>query len=278
MKRMIRRWKSLPAETVQRLFDEAKPEDYAHGGLGGGPYMFPFSDALTGRDYTFTFDDHPDVSYRFNDAHSLTMTEEGRSYTDYADIHEAEEGLFFIHHVIKGTVPPRINTVVMDTNTGLVTLVRAQIGNECEAREVSRTFHFGRIAGYDAYPGQLHRFTSDLVGKAIYWTYHENGAPPLKHIYSCEYYYSYVMATEDACWMASNPADYVKINDHQYIFSFLEERQPGVQGLFLINMDTLHDVGCFTGINGADKFECYTVGARGELTTMDTHIPGYGES
>ena len=64
----------------------------------------------------------------------------------------------------------------------------------------------------------------------------------------------------------------MKINDHQYLFSFLEERQTGVQGLFLINMDSLHDVGCFSGINGEDRFESYTVGARGELTTMETYL------
>ena len=277
MIRMQRRWNSLTAETVQKLFDEAQPEVYSHGGLGGGPYMPAYSDALTGRRFTLEFSDMQPVEYRFEDIHRLTMTEAGVSHTDYADIHEAEPGLYFIHHAIHGSTPPRINTVVLDTNTGLVTLVRAQIGNEAEAREVSRTFHFGRIAGYDGYPEELHHFTSDLVGKAIYWTYHETGFPPLKHIYSCEYYYSYVMATDEACWMASNPADYVKISDHQYIFSFLEERQTGVQGLFLIDTDKLLDVGCFTGINGEDRFECYTVGAKGEFTTMDTHIPGYGE-
>lgn len=272
MERMQRRWPSLTREEVQKLFDEAPPKKYAHGGLGEGEYMPPYSDALTGKSYVLQFEDYPAVTYSFNSIHELTMTEGKNSYTDYALVHEAEPGLFFIHHAIKGTNPPRVNTVILDLNTGLVTLCRAEVGNEVEAREMSHKFYFGKIAGYDSYPEEIHHFTSDLVGKAIYWTYHEGKMPPLKHIYSSELYYSYVMQFGDKCWMASNPADFVKINDHQYIFSFLEERQAGAQGLFLINMDTLHDVGCFTGINGFGQFEAYTVGAKGELTTMWTHL------
>ena len=41
MERMPRRWRSIPAEEVQRKFDESTPEQYANGGLGNGPYALP---------------------------------------------------------------------------------------------------------------------------------------------------------------------------------------------------------------------------------------------
>jgi hypothetical protein len=72
--------------------------------------------------------------------------------------------------------------------------------------------------------------------------------------------------------MASNPADYIKIKDHLYVFSLLEERQTGTQGVFLINTETLHNIGGFVGINEQNRFECYTVGAKGEWSTMQTYF------
>ena len=207
MERMQRRWNHLTEQEVQEIFDRARPEDYAHGGLGGGPYMLPFSDALNGKELVLRFEDAPEIRYHFHEAHSLTMTDDSGSYTDWCDIHEAEPGLFFVHHAMKQTAPPRFQTAVLDLKKGLVTVVQARIGNEAEPREVSRRFLFGRIEGCGDGTEPLHHFTSDLVGKAIWWIYHEQGFPPLKHIYSTEYYYSYVMNTGDKCWMASNPAD-----------------------------------------------------------------------
>lgn len=163
-------------------------------------------------------------------------------------------------------MPPQAKTLVIDANVGLVTLCEAHFGNGIEAREVAHHFMFGRIEGFSD-PGYRHHFTSKMVGKAIYWTYHD-GMPPIKHIYSSEYYYTYVMQFGDRCWMASNPADFIEIRDNLYIFSFIEERQAGTQGFFLINLDTLRDVGSFLGINTQGNFECYTVGAKGKMTTM----------
>ena len=271
MERMPRRWRSIPAEEVQRKFDESTPEQYANGGLGNGPYALPPASSLVGKRFVFRFDSHEELSYEFRDLHTLAFRQGELAQEVFYQGHEIEEGVYFFVHIIKGSVPPAFKVVVADTNTGLVTLTDAHFGNGYEAREVSRQFYFGRIAGDYPQTAALHGFTSDLVGKAVYWTYKEP-MPPLKHIYSSEYYYSYVMVFGDHCWMASNPADYIKINDHLYIFTFVEERQAGTQGFFLINMNTLHDVGCFCGINGEEQFECYTVGAKGELTTMETYL------
>ena len=271
MERMPRRWRSIPADEVQKKFDESTPEMYASGGLGNGPYALPSAESLVGKSFTFVFDGLKDLHYTFTELHLLHVQQGDLEQDVFYQGHEIESGVYFFVHIVKGSVPPAFKVVVADTNTGLVTLTDAHIGNGYEPREVAREFFFGKIAGDYNYPEELHGFTSDLVGKAIWWTYKEP-MPPIKHIYSCEYYYTYVMASGERCWMASNPADFIRINDHLYIFTFVEERQTGVQGFFLINMNTLHDVGCFCGINGEELFECYTVGAKGELTTMETHL------
>ena len=270
MERMVRRWPSLTVEEVQNLFDSSSPEEYAHGGLGEGEYAFPYAESLIGKSFRFEFSEGRIVTYHFESLHTLIWEENGEEHSEYYQGHEPEQGIYFVQHVCKGSVPPQAHTLVIDAEKGLVTLCEAKFGNGIEAREVAHRFFFGCIAGSPD-PGYRHHFTSRLVGKAIYWTYHE-GMPPIKHIYSSEYYYTYVMQMKDRCWMASNPADFVQIRDNLFIFSFLEERQAGTQGFFLINLDTLRDVGSFLGINSEGKFECYTVGAKGKETTMYTYL------
>lgn len=277
MERMQRRWNSLTAEEVQRMVDGSTPEQYAHGGLGEGEYMPPYCDELTGKTFFFEFDQEGiTLRYNFTASHQLDWACSGDDcspalHTEYCDYLKSEDGIYLVQHMVRHSAPPASVTLVIDTNAGLVTMCRAHFGNGVEPREIDRCFYFGIIRGYAGYPKERHHFTRDLVGKAIEWTYHE-GMPPIKHIYSTEYYYTYVMRSGDKCWVASNPADFVRVNDHLYIFSFVEERQAGSQGFFLINLDTLYDVGSFLGINSEDHFECYTVGAKGKWAAMETYL------
>lgn len=105
-----------------------------------------------------------------------------------------------------------------------------------------------------------------MVGKSILWTYHDKEDVRIRHIYTAPLYYTYIMKQGEKRWVASNPADYIKINDHMYIFTFVEERQAGTQGFFLINTETLHDVGSFFGVQ-ATGLECCTFGAKGEWSS-----------
>ena len=55
-----------------------------------------------------------------------------------------------------------------------------------------------------------------------------------------------------------------KIRDDLFLFSFVEERQAGLQGLFLIDLKRMHDVGSFFGV-ARDHMTSACVGAKGEL-------------
>ena len=191
MERMVRRWPSMTEEEVQRLFDTASPEEYAHGGLGEGVYAFPYAESLVGKSFRFLFPEGREVSYYLEALHTLVWEEGGEKHCEFYQGHEPEPGVYFVQHTCHGSVPPRARTLVIDAENGLVTLCEAKFGNGVEAREIAHQFSFGRVDGSPD-PGYRHHLTSRLVGKAIYWTYHES-MPPIKHIYSSEYYYTYVM-------------------------------------------------------------------------------------
>lgn len=268
MERIARRWKSLSQEEVRRIRNASSVEQYATGGLAGGQYMPAYTGALAGKAVTLNFEGREALHYRFEDAHALAWQDgaggEGR---EFYQAHVGAQNVYFVHHAVEGTLEGR--TLVLDFDTGLVTLCAARIGNGYEAREVGHTFYFGRIAGVGDGKAPLHGFTHDLVGKAIRWTYRENEMM-VKHVYLTPQYYAYTMIGGLNGWTSATPADYVKIRENLYIFTWLEERQAGIEGICLIDLEAMHDVGGFFGINSGDTFECYTFGAKGEWSTPHT--------
>lgn len=264
-----RRWSYFTMQDVQTIADTTPVERYRITGLGQGPYMPAFTEHFKEERIIFRGDDGNSYTYEFLDDHHLTWCEtKGIIHHEYYEALELpdEKGIFLIQHYVKASVPPTAHSIVLDENTGLFTLCIAHVGVADNPREIARTFHFGCIAGKDD-PRYRHHFTDDLVGTAIRWTYHDEEKAIVKHVYTAPQYYTYQMTFEDGhCWVASNPANYVRINDHVYIFSFVEERQAGTQGFFLINMETLHDVGSFFGIQ-AHGMECCMFGAKGQLAS-----------
>jgi phenolic acid decarboxylase len=273
MKRVYRTWSQLTAVDVQRICDQTSPDKYTKGGLGDGEFMPEYSSDLDGKHIVLNFN-NTTWNYHFIESRTLTFDySDGKEINARCNVHQAPgvKDVYFIQHYCSDSTPPTARTIIIDFNTGRATMVVATLNHPKNPAQVQREFMFGTIEGVTA-SGDPHSFTNDLVGTAINWRYHRQ-APVIKHIYSSPYYYTYT-GNFGGTWMASNPADYVKINDHLYIFSMVEERQTGVQGLFLINMKTLHDVGSFFGCH-AVGMECYTVGAKGELTTMHTTAEEY---
>ena len=297
-KRMDRRWSQLTAADVQSIADAATVEQYSKSGFGR-QFSPEFTDALVGRPLLIKLDDGRTYEYTFRSLHELawrrtdesafdadgdaaTLTDDRNAWAkqggperlsdtdEHVEYYESlptpgAENLIFLQHYVKGSVPPTAHMLVIDTDSGLVTFCISRIGVPASAIEVSREFGFGILDGYDD-TGTRHGFTEELVGNAIYWTYSDADAVKVKHIYTAPLYYTYSMAVPDGrCWVASNPADYVKLSDGIYLFAFTEERQAGYQGMFVINLSLLHDVASFFGVNAQGMF-LSTTGARGELS------------
>lgn len=265
--RMDRRWSYFTMEDVQRLADLTPAETYSQCRLAG-LYTPPFTEKLAGKKIKLVMDQGGSFTYEFLDRNRLVWAgEEEERHQEFYQALElpGAESLFLVQHHCRGSVPPAVHTLVLDFDNGLATVCAAHAGVPASPREIGRDFFFGLMEGY-ADPGVRHGFTEDLVGKAIYWTYHEEPLFRVKHIYTAPLYYTYQMTNEKGdCWVASNPANYLKIRENVYVFSFVEERQAGTQGFFLINLENLHDVGSFFGIQ-AHGMESCMVGAKGELS------------
>ena len=279
--RAQRRWSHFTQDDIGRMARATPPERYRHGEWGEGPYMPSRSLDLVGRRFEMTFTDGLKAVYEFPGAEEVRWNFGSGTHTDECDVHTITPDLYFVNHLVVGSDPPEAHQLVLDLSNGLVTLNVAALNHPIEPRDVKRTFRFGFITncGYED-PGFRHDFTTDMVGRAIYWTYKE-GMPKIKHIYLTPYFYT-VTSMRDPDWAATNPADYVKIRDGVYIFSFLEWRQSGAQGFFLMDFYRMHDVGCFFGME-PEGIVCYTVGAKGEwaehLYTLPDDAPratGFG--
>ena len=270
-KRWHRQWKlDMTAEEVQEIVDKTDLSAFNYSSTMRGPYTPEDSDALVGCRISFAAEGHVLV-WNVLEKNRLQLTEDGLSYDPaYCQVLTMDGIIFLVHHLIPEAVPLRCVDLIVDMSTGNATAVLSRIGTQWSARDVDREFLFGRIDGNFPEEGPLHDFTSEMVGKAIVWTYRE-GSYEIRHIYSTNYYYTYTMNVPQGTWVASNPADYVKIKDHTYIFSFVEERQPGLQALFVMDLEKMRDIGATFGIvdtpeGGRLANSC--VGAKGREMPM----------
>ena len=268
-KHMNRRWSNLTFAEIQEICDTTPVEQFSRGYHGCGPHMPAWSDDLTGKTFIMNFDDGLKLTYTFKSTHELVWSDNsGEEHEEYVDVLTCLKNVYFINHYVLHSAPPTAHMLVIDLETGLVTADTAHLLHPLNARECYREFHFGLIEGFED-PGYRHDYTDEMVGKSILWTYHDpKKAPPIQHIYTSPAYYTSVMAYPDqeAMWSATNPVVYIKLRDGVYIFSFVEERQTGVQGFFMMDLNGMHDVGSFFGVS-ARTLECYTFGAIGEYTT-----------
>ena len=187
----------------------------------------------------------------------------------------------FVHQYRDGLWPPTCVDLVLDLETGYATVVIAQLGGDERPREAVHTIRFGEITGIphpaDAEP---HGYTTDLIGKAIHWEMPAfTKKPPIKHIYLSPLYYGIFMTREDGtCYMAADPADYIRIRGNLYLVSVIEARRSGIQLNFLINTDLLEDVVGHFGISAGNergqdepKIVCTVMtGRKGTFVPMET--------
>jgi hypothetical protein len=238
--------------------------DYRIGGLSA--LRPPFYEGLAGQALTLKYDNGVTHQYTFKDAHTLAWNEAGggnEAQDEYYEALTADEGVVFFVHILTGTVPQQARMVVLELDTGLVTAFFAKICNEISTREVDRDIVFGYIDYGKPASDARHSLTTELVGRSIIWTY--SPAFSIQHIYASKWYSTFLdFNSFYGGMLLSSPTNYVKINDHIYIYSWVETEGAGIQGFALMNLFDMHDVGCFFGINGSGKFECYTFGAEGK--------------
>lgn len=280
MERMNRRWNSYSMDEVKEITKNASPETY----LDYWPItesLFQYTDSLVGKKLSFVFKDGLKLDYSFIKKHNLYWSENG------SDMREAfyrampgpgHDEIVYVTNYRDGINPPTNVDLVIDFETNLVTAIIGKVGVPENPREVYHSIHFGQISGKEvSLQAFKHEYTTELVGKSILWEMpFFKDHPPVKHIYCSQLYYTYVLRRGRNYFMATNPADYIKVKEHLYLVSVVEERQTGCQLNFFINTDTLRDIVTLFGINGgqlnsAGKMECAMLANRpGTFQTLDT--------
>ena len=251
-------------KTVSSGFD---PAQYAHTRTMKGIYCPADTDALVGRDFFLRCDER-DYGFSFKALNEVVFSERGEpDKTCYCNVKTLDGEIFLVNFLVPGYATSRQVTLIADTKTGCGTVCDAHIGTEYTNIDVGREFFFGRFDG-EFEGGELHGYTTEMVGKAIEWSYDPDSILQ-KHIYNSNLFYTYTNLTAGGAWMASNPADYVKIRDNIYVFSFVEERQGGVQALFLMDLNQMHDVGCFYSA-GHGHLSSACIGAVGKYADPTT--------
>ncbi len=253
LERKLRRWPYL-------TMDEVKAKNAASSSLliwndDLESEMLDSSDRLVGKTVSFTFEDGVKREYYFDDIRNLHWSEGAEKI---ADVYNAapvpgHDEMLYLHHYRSGNELPQCSDIVFDFETGYAVDVEAFVGNPENPREVMHSIRFGSLDGVIAPEGAFKpEYTSELVGKSVYWKHPGGEGKGIQYIFSSQKYYTYCMRFLNAgqVWMSTNPADYIKIKDGLYFMTVLEERQTGVQLCMLMNLDILSDVQTGFGIGG----------------------------
>ncbi len=264
MKRFYRYFKvDTTREEIEKVVAEGfDPDKYAHSRTMKGVYCPPDTDALVGKSFYLRCEQR-EYGFSFPSINEVVFSEPGEpDKKNYVNVKTLDNEIFFVNFLVPGYATSRQITLIADTKTGCGTVVDAHVGTEYTNIDVGRDFFFGRFDG-EFEGGELHGYTTEMVGTAIEWSYGPDAITVQRHIYNSNLYYTYGNVTKSGAWMATNPADYVKIRDNIYLFSFVEERQGGVQATFLMDLNQMHDVGCFYSA-GHEHLSSACVGAIGK--------------
>ena len=222
-------------------------------------YRPPFSDAFAGKELRITLDTGETIDYRFADSHTLSWSADGSPYEEeyYEALESTVKHVYLIHHIRSGVLPFEGVTMVIDTDTELVTLIHLSFGTQESDINVNGRFCFG-------YYGQTkparHTWTDELCGVILDWKYADTFI--IRHEYiSLDAMLSPGEPTDDEeayLFRKVLSASYVKIRSNLYIASFAEDG--GSRFNLLIDLAALRDVGGIFGISEKGLFS-YTIGA-----------------
>lgn len=224
----------------------------------------PLSAKLVGKQLTVRYDNGPAWEYSFDETKKLRWRRAGESpwHEEVYESYEPAADLFVFSHLRTGTRPMQSAAIVLDFANSLSTCVDSWLGTKYMANEVSQNIITGVIEmeGTIAPRYNRHRFTDELVGHAVTWNY--SGTLTSMHVYATPRSASWIIFQNNGSggleW--SSPANYVKLRDDCYLFTWIEEACNGSQGVIVFNNRTMHDCG-FTYHVDKQGLRLSTIGA-----------------
>jgi hypothetical protein len=229
-----------------------------------------FSDALAGKTLKIVTDNGPVLSYAFKGKNKLTLSEGAGAPVEsgYGAL-KLKQVVFFSHMVPK---TQKGYNVFIDLKTNLATVFEVWFcggkdsgGLVLGDREVQRQIYYGYVdsPGKEA-PKDRHRITNRIEGKGFHWT-QDTGIETLE-FYPSIVSSSFVELTRLGGELTfCGPSDYIKINDHMFIYDRTECEMSGVLTLYVMDLLTVQQAGVRLGFNEKDELEYYIFNGTGEI-------------
>lgn len=261
-------------------------------------YRLPLCQELAGSKFVFAMDNGKDYEVEFvNGSEVVWSNSEDGYHRDKYDCLKVEDGMYFINLEVSQARRRTGLTLALDVDNSLLTCVLAQMEGKTghSALYTKTEIIFGAIQAEDGSVGyKRHRFTSDLVGEAIKWTYAPNFS--IIHTYPTERYYRpllvyyhddrnepVIKAVEEAhpvlAWPMDreSPTDWVKLRDGIYLLNIIEISHPEMLEepkknclTFVFDLKRMHNFGRAFGYTEGDHApENYVFTAFGRFMDME---------
>lgn len=244
---------------------------------------------LAGLSFTFRSESPfaPDeLKYDILDGKTLKVTENGQTYTaPYA--YDRRDNLFLFTHLIPGT--SRAWHIILDNKTWAVTAfetwfgitvpvgydlagTRPARGRRDIPREIQRQYYFGWAdKGDNEKPAALHTTTNRIEGRGLHWEY-STGLERLTFYPSVICCTVVELGQEMGSITQAFGADYIKIDDENYIVSNWETEYGGKMRIDVLNFFEMEAFGMEFGFEADDSLTYRMTCAKFELTGDCAHL------
>jgi hypothetical protein len=254
------------------------------------------STALVGKHLKIVTDNGgPRLEYSFKSARELELSETGNKPIKAGYGALEDRNLLLVSHLIPGT--QRGYQLVIDQKTQLATVFEVYFSGYAEEeaaaakaakrepqlkaghrnREAQRKVWFGYVAGAGEPPKERHGWTNRLEGKGIYWQ--QDNDVELLEFYLSTVYTNFIELTRYGGEMTvCAPADYIIINDHQYIYSRIECEFSGTFTLQTVDLFQMRQQGVRVGLTEKDEPEYYLYRGQGQIVGQIATFEVFGNN
>ena len=226
------------------------------------------------------------LSYEIKDKKELVVNENGKKYTAaYAAISQGP--ITLLTHLIPGT--SRGWHLVIDRRTWAVTAfetwfgITVPVGSDLSGmkeptgyrdipREIQREYYFGWIdKGDNEKPARLHTTTNRIEGRGLHWKF-DNGYEILTFNPSVCCTTFTELGGEMGGITMTNPADYIRIDDENYVYARWEVEFSGKMWIEVLNFFDFAAAGVEFGFEADNRLTYRLHRAELELTGDAAHL------
>lgn len=244
-------------------------DQFAHG---IGTNRLPATDALSGGQFRFAFDDGRTLDLAFSSDKAHWADGQG-SGEDVVEVIEVAPDTYFIE-LIFATRPREAETVIVNTRTGRVLSIYSIVRDKDQSisePQVAQIFRPGTVDDVSV-SGFVPVETRDLIGLRAHFTYSPN------HVYEHTYLSSERYAWQCLVGVQRGHGDVDltttwKFDEDLYVFTF-REFKIAVASTFFYNFKDMRSTGKFLGITGDGKIQNSPAGAFIRKASVTFYLPG----